>query len=147
MRQHELILTHDRPDKKRVGRGISAGQGKTAGRGTKGQKSRTGANSNIPRTFEGGQTPASQRLPKLKGFTSRRVKPVALNVARLDAHFEDGAVISLISLVEHGLITKSDLNRGIRVVGASVPSTKKFTFDSTDGRLSFSGPLAASAVK
>lgn len=51
--------------KKRVGRGIAAGQGKTAGRGTKGQKSRSGHN--IPRFFEGGQTKLFARLPKVKG--------------------------------------------------------------------------------
>jgi large subunit ribosomal protein L15 len=52
--------------KRRVGRGIAAGQGKTAGRGTKGQKARAGGN--IPAWFEGGQTPLHQRLPKLRGF-------------------------------------------------------------------------------
>ena len=52
--------------KRRVGRGIAAGQGKTAGRGTKGQKARAGGT--IPAWFEGGQTPLHQRLPKLRGF-------------------------------------------------------------------------------
>ena len=56
---------------KRVGRGISAGQGKTAGRGTKGQKSRTGSSKKPG--FEGGQNPLMQRLPKLRGFKSHRV--------------------------------------------------------------------------
>ena len=53
----------------RVGRGIAAGKGKTAGRGTKGQKSRTG--STIPAWFEGGQTPLARRIPKLRGFKNR----------------------------------------------------------------------------
>ena len=52
--------------KRRVGRGIAAGQGKTAGRGTKGQKARAGGK--IPAWFEGGQTPLHQRIPKLRGF-------------------------------------------------------------------------------
>jgi len=52
--------------KRRVGRGIAAGQGKTAGRGTKGQRSRAGGN--LPAWFEGGQTPLHQRIPKLRGF-------------------------------------------------------------------------------
>jgi large subunit ribosomal protein L15 len=52
--------------KRRVGRGIASGQGKTAGRGTKGQKSRAGGN--LPAWFEGGQTPLHQRIPKLRGF-------------------------------------------------------------------------------
>ena len=66
----------------RVGRGIAAGKGKTAGRGTKGQKSRTG--SSIPPWFEGGQTPASQRIPKLRGFKRRfRVEYAVVNVGRI----------------------------------------------------------------
>ena len=66
----------------RVGRGISAGKGKTAGRGTKGQKARTG--SSIPPWFEGGQTPASQRIPKLRGFKRRfRVEYAVVNVGRI----------------------------------------------------------------
>ncbi len=68
----------------RVGRGIAAGKGKTAGRGTKGQKARTGAS--IPAWFEGGQTPASQRIPKLRGFKRRfRVEYAVVNVGRIDA--------------------------------------------------------------
>jgi large subunit ribosomal protein L15 len=55
-----------RKDRRRVGRGIAAGQGKTAGRGTKGQKARAGGS--IPAWFEGGQTPLHQRIPKLRGF-------------------------------------------------------------------------------
>jgi len=67
----------------RVGRGIAAGKGKTAGRGTKGQKSRTG--SSIPPWFEGGQTPASQRIPKLRGFKRRfRVEYAVVNVGRIN---------------------------------------------------------------
>ena len=57
---------------KRLGRGLSSGKGKTSGRGTKGQKSRSGYN--IPRRFEGGQTPLVQRLPKMKGFKGKLTK-------------------------------------------------------------------------
>jgi large subunit ribosomal protein L15 len=57
-----------RKARRRVGRGIAAGQGKTAGRGTKGQKARAGGK--IPAWFEGGQTPLHQRIPKLRGFTN-----------------------------------------------------------------------------
>ncbi len=67
----------------RVGRGIAAGKGKTAGRGTKGQKSRAG--SSIPAWFEGGQTPASQRIPKLRGFKRRfRLEYAVVNVGRIN---------------------------------------------------------------
>lgn len=61
------------PSKKRVGRGIAAGQGKTAGRGTKGQKSRTG-HRKLPATFMGGQRAFMQAVPKLKGFKSKAKK-------------------------------------------------------------------------
>lgn len=67
MKLHDLKpAPGSRTAKRRVGRGIAAGQGKTAGRGTKGQKARAGGS--IPAWFEGGQTPLHQRLPKLRGF-------------------------------------------------------------------------------
>jgi large subunit ribosomal protein L15 len=78
-----------RKDRIRVGRGISAGKGKTAGRGTKGQKSRAGGN--LPSWFEGGQTPAHVRLPKLHGFKRRfRVEYQVVNVGRISEYAEAG---------------------------------------------------------
>src|SRR5262245_45367369 len=69
MKLHDLQpAPGSRTAKRRVGRGIAAGQGKTAGRGTKGQKARAGGK--IPAWFEGGQTPLHQRIPKLRGFTN-----------------------------------------------------------------------------
>jgi large subunit ribosomal protein L15 len=73
----------------RVGRGIAAGKGKTAGRGTKGQKSRTGGT--IQPWFEGGQTPIHIRLPKLRGFRNMfRVEYEIVNVDRISALAETG---------------------------------------------------------
>ena len=73
----------------RVGRGIAAGKGKTAGRGTKGQKSRTGGT--IQPWFEGGQTPIHIRLPKLRGFRNMfRVEYEIVNVGRISALAETG---------------------------------------------------------
>ena len=69
--------------KKRVGRGIAAGQGKTAGRGTKGQGARTGFSKRPG--FEGGQNPLMQRLPKLHGFRSFRTKAENVYTGQLDA--------------------------------------------------------------
>ncbi len=70
MKLHDLHpAPGSRKARKRVGRGIAAGQGKTAGRGTKGQKARAGGS--IPAWFEGGQTPLHIRIPKLRGFTNR----------------------------------------------------------------------------
>jgi len=142
MRLHEITTTHHRPQGKRVGRGISAGQGKTAGRGTKGQKARTGANSNIPRTFEGSSTGMAQRLPKLGGFTSHRIKPVTVNLAIIEKFFDDGAQVTLTSLIEHGIVSVSEATkRGIKIVGASGTTSKKLTFDTSDSKLVVSKKL------
>lgn len=85
---------------KRVGRGIAAGQGKTAGRGTKGQMSRTGSSKRPG--FEGGQNPLMQRLPKLPGFRSLRVPAETVYTGQLDA--VNGKVTAT-SLAEAGLIS------------------------------------------
>src|ERR1035437_3871905 len=74
----------------RVGRGIAAGKGKTAGRGTKGQMSRTGHGA-MPAWFEGGQTPIHVRLPKLRGFKNKfRIEFEVVNVGRISALAETG---------------------------------------------------------
>ena len=74
----------------RVGRGIAAGKGKTAGRGTKGQKARAGGS--IPPWFEGGQTPLHMRIPKLRGFKNRfKVEYEVVNVGAIGALAEGGA--------------------------------------------------------
>ena len=84
----------------RKGRGTGSGNGKTAGKGHKGQKARSGA----PRIgFEGGQMPLYRRLPK-RGFTNRNTKLVAyVNVEKLNK-FEDGAVVDIQTLVEAGAV-------------------------------------------
>jgi len=69
-------------NRKRVGRGQGSGTGKTAARGQKGQKSRTGYKRK--RNFEGGQQPLAKRMPKI-GFTSRAVKPYVINVEKIKA--------------------------------------------------------------
>jgi large subunit ribosomal protein L15 len=75
----------------RVGRGIAAGKGKTAGRGTKGQKARAGGS--IPPWFEGGQTPLHMRIPKLRGFKNRfKVEYEVVNVGAIAALVELGAL-------------------------------------------------------
>ena len=81
MKYNELRINQTETAK-RVGRGIAAGQGKTAGRGTKGQEARTGS-SNAP-GFAGGQNPLMQRLPKLPGFRSHQSKPKLVYTGQLD---------------------------------------------------------------
>lgn len=87
---------------KRLGRGISAGQGKTAGRGTKGQKSRSGYN--LPRKFEGGQMPFSMRMPKMKGFKSRFEEAVIITLDQISANFKQGETVSLKALQDKKLV-------------------------------------------
>lgn len=81
MKFNELQVESQK-DKKRVGRGISAGGGKTAGRGTKGQKARTGKK--IRATFMGGQGPLMRRIPKQRGFKSIRVPAQVVYTAQLE---------------------------------------------------------------
>lgn len=83
----------------RVGRGIAAGQGKTAGRGTKGQMSRTG--SKRKPGFEGGQNPLLQRLPKLRGFTSHKTGPEVVYTGQLN--------ILTDKLIDAGVLAKNQL--------------------------------------
>ena len=91
MKLHDLRPAEgSRTPKTRVGRGIAAGKGKTAGRGTKGQKARAGGS--IPPWFEGGQTPLHQRIPKLRGFKNRfKIEYEVVNVGAIAAAAERGA--------------------------------------------------------
>jgi large subunit ribosomal protein L15 len=91
--------------RKRVGRGIAAGQGKTAGRGTKGQGARTGGGKGI--YFEGGQLPLARRLPYKRGFTNiNKVYYRPVNLKSL-AEFEAGSEIDPDVMVTAGLLKKS----------------------------------------
>ena len=98
-------------DNFRRGRGHGSGNGKTAGKGHKGQKARSGA----PRTgFEGGQMPLYRRIPK-RGFTNRNTKEIiAINVDVLN-RFEDGAVVTVESLMEVGIIKNP--KDGVKILG------------------------------
>ncbi len=91
MKLHDLRPAEgSRKERTRVGRGIAAGKGKTAGRGTKGQKARAGGS--IPPWFEGGQTPLHVRIPKLRGFKNRfKVEYEIVNVGAIAAAVERGA--------------------------------------------------------
>ncbi len=94
---------------RRVGRGHGSGRGKTAGRGTKGQKSRAG--SSIPAWFEGGQTPLHVRTPKLHGFKNRfRVEYAGVNVGRL-SEAAAGTLITPDVLEHDGLVRSSKTKR------------------------------------
>lgn len=92
-----------KPNKKRVGRGIGSGSGKTCGRGHKGQKSRSGGN--VKAGFEGGQMPIQRRVPKY-GFTSRK-SLVHSEIRLSELNSVEGDVVDIVSLKKAGLIRKN----------------------------------------
>ena len=107
-------------DNFRRGRGHGSGNGKTAGKGHKGQKARSGA---TRPGFEGGQMPLYRRLPK-RGFTNRNTKDiVSINITELN-RFEDGAVVTIETLVENGVIKNP--KDGVKILGNG-ELTKKLT--------------------
>ena len=98
--------------KRRVARGIGSGLGKTAGRGTKGQKARR----QIPAWFEGGQTPIHRRLPVKKGFRNVNHKEyVVVNLDDLEKHFEKGAEVTPRELQALGVLS-ANLKDGVKVL-------------------------------
>ena len=105
-------------DNFRRGRGHGSGNGKTAGKGHKGQKARSGA----PRPgFEGGQMPLYRRIPK-RGFTCRNSKQiVGINVSALN-RFEDGATVTVETMIESGLV--SNPKDGVKILGNGEISKK-----------------------
>ena len=106
---------------KRKGRGVGTGNGKTGGRGHKGQHARSGGKTRIG--FEGGQMPLSRRVPK-RGFNNVFAKPLtAINLAALN-RFEDGAVVDAAALIEAGVISACPY--GLKVL-ANGTLTKKIT--------------------
>ena len=111
MKLGELKPSVEKKSKKRLGRGISSGNGKTAGRGHKGQKARSGGG--VRRGFEGGQTPLYRRLPK-RGFTNRNSKNYT-EVTLTMLNKSKATDVTAESLVEEGIIGK--VNDGIVVLG------------------------------
>lgn len=106
---------------KRKGRGPGTGNGKTGGRGHKGQKARSGGGVRIG--FEGGQMPLARRLPK-RGFNNIFAKPLeVINVASLNK-FEDGATVDVAALLDKGVLSKCEY--GVKVLGNG-NLTKKLT--------------------
>ncbi len=124
MKLHELKYTEgSKQTRKRVGRGVGSGLGKTSGRGQKGQNSRSGGGVRLG--FEGGQTPLHMRLPKrglgFKNFT--RKEYAIVNLYQLEG-FEDGTTITPELLLEKKIIKK--LQSGLKVLGNG-ELTKKLT--------------------
>lgn len=120
MKLHELQYTEGaRKDRKRLGRGQGSGQGKTAGKGHKGQNARSGGGVSLG--FEGGQTPLFRRIPK-RGFTNfTRVEYAIVNVDALNA-FENDTVVSVELLKAVGLV-RQELD-GVKILGKGVLEKK-----------------------
>lgn len=113
MNLHELSpAVGSKKESKRIGRGHGSGQGKTAGKGHKGQKARAGRG--MRPGFEGGQMPLQRRVPK-RGFNNIFAKKiVAINIGSLNV-FEDGATVDAAAIIKSG-ITKKEYD-GIKIIG------------------------------
>ena len=111
MKYNELTIKKNKSPK-RVGRGISGGQGKTAGRGTKGQGARK---SSLRAGFSGGQTPLHMQMPKLRGFKSKRVEKQEVYTGQLD--LIKAATVDADSMFKAGLITDPFSNVKLIVKG------------------------------
>ena len=121
MKLHEMTSTEARKSRNRVGHGPGSGNGKTSGRGQKGQKARSGGGVRLG--FEGGQTPLARRLPK-RGFTNFNRKEYAVvNVETLN-RFEDGTTVNMALLIEEKIVKKELC--GLKVLGNG-ELTKKLT--------------------
>lgn len=123
MEMHDLGPAVKGKERNRVGRGIGSGNGKTAGKGHKGQKARTGGK--IRRGFEGGQTPLYRRIPK-RGFNNIfSIEYATVNVSDLE-RFEEGTVVNMELLLNEGIVRKE--LAGLKVLGNG-NLTKKLTVE------------------
>ena len=120
MKLHELSpAPGSNPKAYRKGRGNGSGNGKTAGRGQKGQWARSGGGVRVG--FEGGQMPLARRIPK-RGFNNIFAKPLeAVNVSALEK-FEDGAVVTANDLLDKGILSKCEY--GVKILGERQPDQK-----------------------
>lgn len=111
---HDLGLAAPRKQRKRVGRGIGSGHGKTSGRGHKGAGSRSGHKNRVG--FEGGQMPLARRVAK-RGFSNRQfaIHVAEVNLKDLERVFEQDAVVDLLALRQHGLASNGKIS--VRILG------------------------------
>jgi large subunit ribosomal protein L15 len=124
MLRQDLQLSQPRKKKKNLGRGGK--KGTYSGKGNKGQKARSGAH--VDPLFEGGRSTLIDHMKKKRGFTSRTKKRSIVQVMDIEKNFEDGAIISVESLVNMKLVARKNIPLGIKVLGSS-KLTKKFVFE------------------
>ncbi len=115
MQIHEL-KNPQKKMRKRIGRGGK--RGTTAGRGTKGQKSRSGVS--MKPLFEGGRTSLVMRLKKNRGFKSPHAGQKALSLSTLEKHFENDETVNIVSLKEKKLIRTKDAKSGVRILAGTL---------------------------
>ncbi|MDR2685251.1 MAG: 50S ribosomal protein L15 [Rickettsiales bacterium] len=149
-----------RPSKKRVGRGLGSGKGKTAGRGTKGQKARTGTSG--VRTFEGGQTPLYRRLAKVGFFNIFAKKFTEMNIGKIEKAIEGkrlnaDKIIDLAALKAARLITKAEgqlkilgegkLSKAVKIEAAKWSKSAEAAIAKAGGSIVAPGKKKESAAK
>lgn len=142
--------------KKRLGRGPGTGNGTTAGKGTKGQNSRSGGG--VRPGFEGGQMPLYRRIAR-RGFSNYpfKVEMVAVSLAVLEERFDNGATVSLETLREHGLISRSerlvkvlaggDVTKKLTISGLAVSAAARAKIEAAGGTIEGSVVMAQPAKK
>ena len=143
MKLNELSNPNARTSKKRLGRGIGSGLGKTSGKGHKGQWARSGGG--VRPGFEGGQMPLTRRIPK-RGFTNIYKKEfTVINVGKLNELFEAGDVVTAQSIVEKGYISQiapyglkvlggGEINKALTVQAAQFSDSAKAAIEACGGK-------------
>ncbi len=140
MQMHEFSTM--KTARKRVGRGGK--YRKTAGRGTKGQKARSGGN--VDPLFEGGRSSLVQRMKKRRGFTAVRPGKCTVTLASLERAFSDGETVSLATLVARGVIRASQRDRGAKIVATGTLTKKLTVADDVDMTATVARQLAGGAT-
>ncbi|MBI2439109.1 MAG: 50S ribosomal protein L15 [Candidatus Moranbacteria bacterium] len=121
MQIHQLKVAK-KQERKRIGRGGK--RGKTSGRGSKGQKSRSGVS--IDPLFEGGRSTFLERLKKVRGFKSIHPKKCVVTLALLERSYSDKETVTLASLVEKRVVSKKALSSGAKIVASGTLKKKLF---------------------
>jgi large subunit ribosomal protein L15 len=113
---------------RRVGRGLGSTLGKTAGRGTKGQKARSGSGRKVKAWFEGGQTPLHRRSAKIRGFKRNVPATIEITTGLINLFYQDGETVSPTTLVEKKIIRPSKQSNPVKVI-AGTPLKVKVNFE------------------
>lgn len=119
MQIHQLSVVKKK-GRKRIGRGGK--RGTTAGRGSNGQKSRSGAS--VDPLFEGGRSTFLERLKKVRGFKSIHAKKCLVNLTELQAAYVSGETVTIASLIEKKIVSKTALRRGVKIVATGILKEK-----------------------